>query len=58
MDTITITVEGGVIQDISGVPKGARVVVMDYDIEGYTNSELQTDSNGDEYRESVFEHGD
>jgi len=45
--TILVVMEGGVIQDIVGVPRGMRVVVRDYDVEGvdpddadlYMNSE-------------------
>lgn len=32
--TILIVMEGGIIQDIIGIPKDTKVVVRDYEIEG------------------------
>ncbi len=46
---IIITVEGGVIQDVQGIPPGVRVIVRDYDIEG------MDDVGEEEYVESVYE---
>ena len=40
MKKITITVEGGVIQDIKGIPVGVEVEVIDFDAEGAENYEL------------------
>ena len=40
MKEIYVTVEGGVIQDISNIPEGVRVVVRDYDIESIHNSSI------------------
>jgi len=34
MKTILIVVEGGIIQDVLGIPEGVQVVVCDYDVEG------------------------
>jgi len=51
---IEITVEGGVIQDISGIPSGQEVVVFDYDVEGVDESLLKTDDDGNDYLESVY----
>lgn len=33
-DAIVITVEGGVIQDVEGIPPGVTVRVLDFDTEG------------------------
>jgi hypothetical protein len=33
MKTIYVTVEGGLVQDVTGVPDGIEVVVIDYDVE-------------------------
>jgi len=33
MNKIIITIEGGIIQDITGIPFGVEVEVVDYDIE-------------------------
>lgn len=32
--TVTIELEGGLIQDVIGLPEGIRIRVEDYDIEG------------------------
>ena len=34
MKEIIITVYGGLVQDVSGIPEGYRVKVLDYDNEG------------------------
>ena len=39
-DTITIELEGGLIQNVSGIPAGTRVTVMDFDTEGASEEEL------------------
>lgn len=54
MKKINITVEGGVIQDISDIPKGVNVVVRDYDCEGCDEELLKTDQDGNYYIESVW----
>ena len=51
---IRITMEGGVIQAVENVPKGVRVVVMDFDVEDYDVSELKTNERDERYREVVF----
>jgi hypothetical protein len=33
MKTIYVTVEGGLVRDVTGVPDGIEVVVIDYDVE-------------------------
>jgi len=53
MKTVEITMEGGVIQDIA-LPKGVKVVVRDYDVDGGEEN-LKQDDNGDNYIESVWE---
>lgn len=40
MKKIIIIVEGGVIQDIQGIPAGVEVEVIDFDAEGAENYEL------------------
>lgn len=37
---IVVTVEGGVIQDIEGIPPGVTVRVLDFDTEGVEENEL------------------
>lgn len=41
MTTITITVEGGVIQDIKGIPKNTKIKVLDFDIDGLPEEETK-----------------
>ncbi len=54
MKTVRVTVEGGVVQHIE-VPKGVRVIVKDYDVEGCDESQLEHDENGDNYFEAIWE---
>lgn len=51
--TVTITVEGGVIQTVD-CPTGVQVIVHDYDVKG-SESDLAEDDSGDEYIESIWE---
>jgi hypothetical protein len=51
--SITITVEGGVIQSIDGIPPGQKVVVMDFDTDGTPADELKENEQGEKYAESV-----
>lgn len=57
MKTVRITVEGGVIQYVD-CPRGVRVVVRDYDVDGAEEENLQQDENGDDYVEGVWDHAD
>ena len=51
--TVTVVLEGGVVQDVA-VPLGVRVVVRDYDIDG-SEVDLAEDENGDHYLEAVWD---
>ena len=53
--TIRVTMEGGVIHNIDHIPKGIRVWVMDFDVEGVDESELKTNKAGDRYCETIWE---
>ncbi len=44
---IDVIVEGGVIQDIIGIPKGVTVRTIDYDIEGSDPDRLSPSPCGD-----------
>jgi hypothetical protein len=48
--TILIVVEGGVIQDIEGIPPGVQVVVRDYDVDGSEENIVEDGS----YVETVY----
>lgn len=37
---ITIYIEGGVIQDITGIPEGGKVTVVDWDTDGVDPEDL------------------
>jgi len=54
---VRVTVEGGVVQHID-VPKGVRVIVADYDVDGSDLVDLKTDDNGDLFCESIWTHGE
>ena len=47
--TITVTVSGGVVQDVSGIPAGTSVHVHDYDTDGQDETNCKTDDGGDIY---------
>ena len=52
-----IILEGGIIQDISDIPKGMEVEVRDYDhfgSENYPDHALEVDENGDRYISNIF----
>jgi hypothetical protein len=40
VQTITITLRGGVIQDITGIPDNVRIRVLDFDIDGVDEDKL------------------
>lgn len=52
MKTITITVEGGIIQSIDDIPADVRVVVRDFDTEGIDDLD-RLKVCGDGWREYV-----
>ncbi len=52
--TVTVTIEGGMVQHVD-VPPGVRVVVKDYDVDGCNELDLAEDTNGDNYVESIWE---
>ena len=51
--TVHLTVEGGVVQHVA-VPRGVRVVVRDYDVDG-SETDIAEDENGDKYNEGIWE---
>lgn len=54
-DTITVIMEGGLIQDIIGIPAGITIRVHDYDVEGVDTEDLKTNGDGEEYTEAIWE---
>jgi hypothetical protein len=53
MRIVRITMEGGVIQDIT-CPEGVKVIVKDYDTDG-SEENVQHDEDGDNYIETIWE---
>lgn len=47
MRTITIRVEGGVVQSVEDVPEDVTVRVVDYDVEGVPDDECDHDDAGE-----------
>ena len=50
---VVVTVEGGVVQGVTGVPPGIIVAVHDYDIDG-DDTDLATDADGNRYRLGTY----
>lgn len=55
MKTVTVVVEGGVIQDVV-CPKGVRVIVRDYDTDGNEEDNLHYDDDGYPFVEGIWEN--
>lgn len=55
---IVIVVEGGVVQEIYGIPQDVVVRVKDYDVEGQDNATLEHDRDGEAFFEAVWTHED
>jgi hypothetical protein len=55
---IRVTVVGGVVQQVAGVPPGVRVEVWDYDTEGAREDECEVDAEGDAFTRAIYEGGE
>lgn len=57
---IILTVSGGCVQCVSGLPLGVELEIRDYDIEGNGLSPeyIKVDEDGDEYQEIVLTNDD
>jgi hypothetical protein len=53
---VTVTIEGGVVQNVAIANGPARVVVRDYDTEGSDPLLLHADENGDRYVRAEWSH--
>lgn len=53
-ESIVISVDGGLVQDISGIPEGVGVEVWDYDTEGMDEERIEEDDNGNEFVRSEY----
>ncbi len=47
--TITVFIEGGVVHDVTGVPEGATLEILDYDVEGMDADRIEEDDKGNEF---------
>jgi hypothetical protein len=52
--TIIVTVEGGVVQSVDGIPAGVTVEVWDFDVEGCDEEDLETNGDGDHFSCAVY----
>jgi hypothetical protein len=55
---IIITIEGGIVQNVNGIPRGTIIEVHDYDTDGGIPEEddrLRRDKSGDVYHLSSWE---
>jgi hypothetical protein len=52
--TITITMEGGIIQHIAGIPLGVRVKILDFDTDGVEAKKLTLLPNGQKAVVSIW----
>ena len=57
-EEILIIVEGGVIQEIYGIPPDIVVRVKDYDVDGCDPARLKQDRDGERFFEGVWTHED
>jgi hypothetical protein len=53
--TVTITMEGGVIQNVE-LPRDVCVVVMDFDTDGVDPADLNYNEHGEAYVRSLWDH--
>lgn len=53
--TIIVRLDGGCVSEVLNLPKSTRVVVQDYDHFCYSEDELETNLEGDQFKEIVFE---
>ena len=53
-----IVVEGGVVQEVYGIPPGVVVRVKDYDVDGCDEAHLKQDRDGERFHESAWSHDD
>lgn len=52
---IEVFVEGGVIQDITGIPKGIKINVYDFDTDGIPDESLSESPGGDKCIHGIWE---
>ena len=55
MAEIIVVMEGGIVQDVGGIPRGTTVIIRDYDCDGYDDDVLETDEYGDKHHDSIYE---
>lgn len=49
MRTIRITLEGGTVMSVEGIPAGVKVEIWDFDTDGVPNSDLVISEQGEKY---------
>lgn len=53
--TATVTIKGGVVQDVD-CPPDVQVVIQDYDVEGFDQADLAEDDKGGRYLKMTWGH--
>jgi hypothetical protein len=51
---IVVSIQGGAVADVHGVPEGTEVVIRDYDVPDDCDG-METDEDGNTFQEFVFE---
>lgn len=51
---VLVTVEGGIVQDVSNIPPGITLIVRDYDVEPNDDPDYPRDDAGHPYAESTW----
>ena len=52
--TITVTMQGGLVADVDGIPPGVRVRVLELDVEGMEEEDLVTLPDGKQAIENIW----
>lgn len=52
---IIVYMDGGLIQNIEGIPKDVLIEARDYDIEGADPEDIKQDADGQGYTEVIWE---
>jgi hypothetical protein len=52
--TITVTMQGGLVADVNGIPRGVRVRVLELDVEGMDEDDLVKLPGGKQAIENIW----
>ena len=54
LKTITVTMQGGLVSGVAGIPPGLRIRILDLDAEGMDEADLVTVPNGTQAIENIW----